>query len=150
MSDCQRKIALEAVIQSHLGVKKLKKTNKATKGIVLSSEEMDHRESGVLDMSTGSRVQEASLRNGSHQLRSALLQDLLTTNLGRPLHGHLVEDAEGNKNQSAPLHWITVSCFSLLVPHWLLTGPRAKSSSISVRTEKCLFLVRVEGKSDCI
>nr|XP_034366905.1 partner and localizer of BRCA2 isoform X2 [Arvicanthis niloticus] len=53
MSDCQRKIALEAVIQSHLGVKKLKKKNKATKDIVLSSEEMDHSETDMLDTSTG-------------------------------------------------------------------------------------------------
>ncbi|XP_029396060.1 partner and localizer of BRCA2 [Mus pahari] len=55
MSDCQRKIALEAVIQSHLGVKKkeLKKKNKATKEMVLSSEDTDQSESGLLDMSTG-------------------------------------------------------------------------------------------------
>ncbi|XP_052055807.1 partner and localizer of BRCA2 [Apodemus sylvaticus] len=53
MSDCQRKIALEAVIQSHLGVKKLKKKNKATKDIVLSSEETDHSDSSMLDTSTG-------------------------------------------------------------------------------------------------
>ncbi|GAB1292647.1 Partner and localizer of BRCA2 [Apodemus speciosus] len=53
MSDCQRKIALEAVIQSHLGVKKLKKKNKATKATVLSSEETDQSESSVLDTSTG-------------------------------------------------------------------------------------------------
>uniref|UniRef100_A0A8C6I9B9 Partner and localizer of BRCA2 n=1 Tax=Mus spicilegus TaxID=10103 RepID=A0A8C6I9B9_MUSSI len=55
MSDCQRKIALEAVIQSHLGVKKkdLKKKTKATKAVVLSSEDTDQSESGMLDTSTG-------------------------------------------------------------------------------------------------
>ncbi|XP_032748622.1 partner and localizer of BRCA2 isoform X1 [Rattus rattus] len=55
MSDCQRKIALEAVIQSHLGVKKKerKKKNKATKNLVLSSEETDQSESGMLDTSIG-------------------------------------------------------------------------------------------------
>ena len=55
MSDCHRKIALEAVIQSHLGVKKkeLKKKTKATKAVVLSSEDTDQSESGMLDTSTG-------------------------------------------------------------------------------------------------
>ncbi|XP_038201725.1 partner and localizer of BRCA2 isoform X2 [Arvicola amphibius] len=55
MSDCQRKIALEAVIQSHLGVKKkgLKNKNKATKNVVLSGEETDHSESSMLDACTG-------------------------------------------------------------------------------------------------
>lgn len=55
MSDCQRKVALEAVIQSHLGVKKkgLKNKNKATKNVVLSGEETDHSESSMLDACTG-------------------------------------------------------------------------------------------------
>ncbi|XP_029335445.1 partner and localizer of BRCA2 [Mus caroli] len=55
MSDCQKKIALEAVIQSHLGVKKkeLKKKTKATKAVVLSSDDTDQSESGMLDTSTG-------------------------------------------------------------------------------------------------
>ncbi|KAH0504187.1 Partner and localizer of BRCA2 [Microtus ochrogaster] len=55
MSDCQRKVALEAVIQSHLGVKKkgLKNKTKATKNAVLSGEETDHSESSVLDTCTG-------------------------------------------------------------------------------------------------
>lgn len=55
MSDCQRKIALEAVIQSHLGVKKkgLKNKNKATKNVVLSGEETDQSESSMLDACTG-------------------------------------------------------------------------------------------------
>ncbi|XP_031244033.1 partner and localizer of BRCA2 isoform X3 [Mastomys coucha] len=54
MSDSQRKIALEAVIQCHLGVKKKElKKKKATKDVVLSSEETDPSESGMLDTSTG-------------------------------------------------------------------------------------------------
>lgn len=55
MSDCQRKIALEAVIQSHLSVKKkgLKNKNKATKNVVLSGEETDQNESSMLDACTG-------------------------------------------------------------------------------------------------
>lgn len=55
MSDYQRKIALEAVIQSHLGVKKKgpKNRRKAPKDVVLSSEETDQRESSVLDTCTG-------------------------------------------------------------------------------------------------
>ncbi|MEJ1273876.1 partner and localizer of BRCA2 [Cricetulus griseus] len=55
MSDYQRKIALEAVIQSHLGVKKkgLKNKRKATKNVVLSSEETDQSESSMLDTCTG-------------------------------------------------------------------------------------------------
>ncbi|KAL1768959.1 partner and localizer of BRCA2 [Sigmodon hispidus] len=55
MSDCQRKIALEAVIQSHLGIKKkgLKKKSKAAKNIVLSGEETDQSEGSILDTCTG-------------------------------------------------------------------------------------------------
>ncbi|CAO2583122.1 Partner and localizer of BRCA2 [Lemmus lemmus] len=55
MSDCQKKIALEAVIQSHLGVKKkgLKNKNKATKNVVLSGEETDQSESSMLEACTG-------------------------------------------------------------------------------------------------
>uniref|UniRef100_A0A8C8URL1 Partner and localizer of BRCA2 n=1 Tax=Peromyscus maniculatus bairdii TaxID=230844 RepID=A0A8C8URL1_PERMB len=55
MSDCQRKIALEAVIQSHLGIKKkgLKNKSKATKNAVLSDEETEQSESSMLDTGTG-------------------------------------------------------------------------------------------------
>ncbi|XP_051001132.1 partner and localizer of BRCA2 [Acomys russatus] len=54
MSDCQRKIALEAVIQSHLGIKRKgpKNKNQATKNVVLSGEETDHSGSSVLDTCT--------------------------------------------------------------------------------------------------
>ncbi|XP_029424525.1 partner and localizer of BRCA2 isoform X2 [Nannospalax galili] len=60
MSDCQRKIALEAVIQSHLGIKKkgVKHKNKeTTKSLNLSSEETDKSESTMLS-SSGSPSQE--------------------------------------------------------------------------------------------
>ncbi|XP_021496319.1 partner and localizer of BRCA2 [Meriones unguiculatus] len=55
MSDHQRKIALEAVIQSHLGIKKkgLKNKKKATETVVLSSEETDQSGSSVLATGTG-------------------------------------------------------------------------------------------------
>ncbi|CAH6793057.1 partner and localizer of BRCA2 [Phodopus roborovskii] len=55
MSDYQRKIALEAVIQSHLGVKKkgLKNKRKVTKNVVISVEETDQSENSVLDTCTG-------------------------------------------------------------------------------------------------
>ncbi|KAL6033206.1 hypothetical protein STEG23_020576 [Scotinomys teguina] len=55
MSDCKRKIALEAVIQSHLGIKKkgLKNKSKVTKNVVLSGEETDQRGSSMSDTGTG-------------------------------------------------------------------------------------------------
>nr|XP_044987365.1 partner and localizer of BRCA2 isoform X2 [Jaculus jaculus] len=68
MSDCQRKIALEAVIQSHLGVKKKGLKNKeATKNVNLSSEEIDHRETSMLD----SHPRQTSLRGLQQPFSSA-------------------------------------------------------------------------------
>ncbi|XP_036052398.1 partner and localizer of BRCA2 [Onychomys torridus] len=69
MSDCQRKIALEAVIHSHLGIKKkgLKNKSKATKNVVLSGEETDQSESSVLDTGT----EQSSSESPSQELISS-------------------------------------------------------------------------------
>ncbi|XP_006148362.1 partner and localizer of BRCA2 isoform X3 [Tupaia chinensis] len=66
MSNCQRKVAVDAVIQSHLGARKkgYKNKNKTTKDLNLSSEEMDQSE--MSDTCTGQH----SLRSPSQKLLS--------------------------------------------------------------------------------
>nr|XP_025839547.1 partner and localizer of BRCA2 isoform X1 [Vulpes vulpes] len=66
MSNCQRKVALEAVIQSHLGVRKKEFKNKskdATKNLNLCSEETDQSEIRTSDTCT---KQSSSRRSQKH------------------------------------------------------------------------------------
>ncbi|XP_054570155.1 partner and localizer of BRCA2 isoform X1 [Eptesicus fuscus] len=68
MSNCQRKVALEAVIQSHLGVKKkgVKNKKEATKNLKFSNEETNQEEFRVCDRYT----EKASSRSPFQRLLS--------------------------------------------------------------------------------
>lgn len=82
MSNCQRKVALEAVIQSHLGVKKkgIKNKKEATKNLTFSNEETNQDEFRVCDRYT----EKASSRS--------LFQRLLSlTEVSSPT-GHTADD----------------------------------------------------------
>uniref|UniRef100_A0A667IP13 Partner and localizer of BRCA2 n=1 Tax=Lynx canadensis TaxID=61383 RepID=A0A667IP13_LYNCA len=117
MSSYQRKVALEVVIQNHLGVKKKgykNKSKEATKNLNLPSEKLTRVELGPLTHST------------------LPLGPLKITFPGRQLSSHLVGDTEEKQSQSAPV----LDDDELLLPTFGTSGVNRSKEEVALNKEQ--------------
>lgn len=152
MSNCQRKVALEAVIQSHLDVKKkgFKNKNKdASKNLNFSNEETDQSEIRVSDICTGqpsSRTSQKLLSLTKVSSRAGPTED---DDLSRKAVAQAPSRRYRGKRKSACTP-ASDHCEPLLPACNPSVINRSKKEVTSHKYQNKKAVIRVKGKSRCV
>nr|XP_003930240.2 LOW QUALITY PROTEIN: partner and localizer of BRCA2 [Saimiri boliviensis boliviensis] len=148
MSNCQRKVAVEAVIQSHLDVKKkgLKNKNKdASKNLNLSNEETDQSEIRMSDTCTG----QPSSRNSQKLFSLTKVNSPTGPTEDNDLSRKAVAQASGRRNRGKrKSSCITASdhCEPLLPTSSTSVINRAEEEVTSHKYQNKKAVIREKGK----